>query len=97
MYCLLLLRYVYEVVNPMLGCTTSVLPDSAKIYFYSGQSNVGCTTRVLPAIAKICLCSRQSNVRCTTRLLLLRYVYVVVNPMLGCTTSVVPAIAKICL
>ena len=40
MYCLLLLRYVYEVVNPMLGCTTSLLPAISKICLCSGQSNV---------------------------------------------------------
>ena len=40
MYFLLLLRYVYVVVNPMLGCTTSVLPAIAKICLCSGQSNV---------------------------------------------------------
>ena len=40
MCCLLLLRYVYVVVNPMLGCTTSVLPAIAKICLCSGQSNV---------------------------------------------------------
>ena len=39
MCCLLLLRYVYVVVNPMLGCTTSVLPAIAKICLCSDQSN----------------------------------------------------------
>ena len=63
MYCLLLLRYVYIVVNPMLGCTTSVLPAIAKICLCRGYPILGCTTSVLPAIAKICLCSGQSNVR----------------------------------
>ena len=71
MYCLLLLRYVYVVVNPMLGCTTSVLlaiAICAKIclllsYVYIVVNPMlGCTTSVLPAIAKICLCSGQSNV-----------------------------------
>ena len=36
---LLLLRYLYVVVNPMVGCSTSVLPAIAKISLCSGQSN----------------------------------------------------------
>ena len=62
MCCLLLLRYVYVVVNPMLGYTTSVLPAIRYVYVVVNPM-LGCTTSVLLAIAKICLCSGQSNVR----------------------------------